>query len=191
MQHSKFVPKIFLVRQQSFLFCHKSKRCATGPKSKDFGITLWAIKQNQAQSPDSALDLNWITWCAPLFFLPASLDFLLKGFNFKTSVLENLITQRRGKSEIFMGGLGIFAALGTGGYTIYGGGVEWQVSRGCVLNLQFQFENNKLSPSIKSCARKAARLSYPRRCLHCCPLPSLPVSLPSHRASRSFRLLYG
>lgn len=118
------------------------------------------------------------------FFLPASLDFLLKGFNFKTSVLENLITQRRGKSEIFMGGLGIFAALGTGGYTIYGGGVEWQVSRGCVLNLQFQFENNKLSPSIKSCARKAARLSYPRRCLHCCPLPSLPVSLPSHRTPR-------
>lgn len=58
MQHSKFVPKIFLVRQQSFLFCHKSKRCATGPRSKDFGITLWAIKQNQAQSPDSALDLN-------------------------------------------------------------------------------------------------------------------------------------
>jgi len=83
-----------------------------------------------------------------------------------------------------MGGLGIFAALGTGGYTIYGGGVEWQVSRGCVLNLQFQFENNKLSPSIKSCARKAARLSYPRRCLHCCPLPSLPVSLPSPRAPR-------
>lgn len=117
------------------------------------------------------------------FFLPASLDFLLKGFNFKTSVLENLITQRRGKSEIFMGAGNICR---TGDRRLHNlwRGVEWQVSRGCVLNLQFQFENNKLSPSIKSCARKAARLSYPRRCLHCCPLPSLPVSLPSHRTPR-------
>lgn len=83
MQHSKFVPKIFLVRQQSFLFCHKSKRCATGPKSKDFGITLWAIKQNQAQSPDSALDLNWITWCAPLFFPSRLLGLLIKRIQFQ------------------------------------------------------------------------------------------------------------
>lgn len=51
------------------------------------------------------------------------------------------------------------------------GQVRGKCRGGCALNLQFQFENNKLSPSIKSCARKAARLSYPRRCLclHCCP----------------------
>lgn len=139
MQHSKFVPKIFLVRQQSFLFCHKSKRCATGPRSKDFGITLWAIKQNQAQSPDSALDLNWITWCAPLFFPSRLLDFLLKGFNFKTSVLENLITQRRGKSEIFMGAGNICR---TGDRRLHNlwRGVEWQVSRGCVWICNFNLK---------------------------------------------------
>jgi len=33
--------------------------------------------------------------------------------------------------------------------------VEWLSGASGALNLQFQFENNKLSTSIKSCARKA------------------------------------